>query len=201
MKYCPKCGAPENNDAAAFCASCGSAFAVEQQAQYAQPQYNAVPGFWNAMSQYLLFVFAGVFALLGILVMTGTMWNMDTLYGSVSVGDMLDYIYEARGAIQAFDIIVGLLLIGSAALAVLARFRLVAFRKQAVLFMNLSFFIAAGASILYFFFQFIAWEAPDMGAFVDQLTSPLITMLLGFVWLGFGIYNMIFFKGRKYMLR
>lgn len=123
--FCPKCGTnvPDNS---MNCPTCGQPLATQQQ-PYQQPYQQPVMPLQTArpMAWYKFLIYFALFASAILNAYNGIRMITGTEYGEVK-----ELVYAMFDGLQSVDILVGILVLGVAAIAIFARVRLAGFYKN-----------------------------------------------------------------------
>lgn len=193
-KICPGCGA-QCQDAELFCSNCGSRLPAEPHYAPQQPNPGGRPAprpakpvsslatVKNAKLYYKILAFGLLIAVATYNLVMGIM----TLSGEVCVSVMsqritLNYIHESGefGALNAFDMIYGLVLLGLSAVAVLTHINLLHNKQDTPKFLSILTLTSLAAIVLYLMF-FLILGSQD-GIRVWPHFSVWIVLVFDAVW-------------------
>lgn len=212
--FCPNCGS-NNPDYVAVCGSCGTALRETQQNPYHQqyhqpyqqpqpiyPQYQQpyqqpasyatpikpiYPMKWFKFLIYFLLFFSAVMN-----AAVAVSYFQGLLYINPYTGENIaDLVYNEWPTLQTLDILMGLFAIASAIFAVVVRFRLSGYYKDAVNYVFAFYLISAVVNLLYAIAVFAI-----IGA--DSEVADLSSTFTGFaVQLAIAFANKTYFAKRK----
>ena len=212
MKYCSKCGAP-NEDAAKFCVSCGQAMGAAGQGaqagsdqpagqnnsynygnygqgtypggnQYQQPNVQMGPGmgWYKFLIYFALFVSAILNVVSGFLTMFGVQYD-----------GAADLVYSFFGGMRALDIIMGLVSIALGVFAIVVRQNLAHFKKGAVKNVITLYVVAFVVNLLYVILASVVTGIPMSEFFSGTL---LVCFLISILMI---VVKYVYFKYRHDM--
>ena len=195
--FCNKCGATAS-EGTRFCQKCGNPLveSAPSSAHFSTPAPTTTPTsaapfglaplgqkWYKALSLFVLFATAIFYFYMGVMFASG----------NIHGGDMDKFfVYYVSPALQAVDIISGVILFGLAAFAVVVRFRLAAFRSNTPSLLNMVYGGAASVSVIRLFggaFTGADFESLHFGFILFNLIISII----------FVAVNTAYFKKRLHM--
>ena len=147
MKFCPYCGEMINDDAQKTCTTCGKELEVSSVNSVTQdtasagviPPQQAYPMKWFKFLIYFsLFASAFFNAVTAIQLFSGNIY-----------GDLAEDVYRVYGGIKTFDAFYAVVLLGIAAIAIVARIKLAGYKADGPKFLYILYIADLVAMIVY----------------------------------------------------
>lgn len=162
MRYCSNCGSSVSDDTQKFCLKCGTALqtssggyeAANQSGEYGYlnvsnysvPLKNEYPMKWFKFLIYFA-LFFGAF----IEFVFGMNYIMGTIYFSQTNGQVTaEMVYAMYGTpLKIWDVLYGLIMLGTAAFSIITRFKLAKFKQNAPKFLYILYIAGAALGLVY----------------------------------------------------
>jgi len=184
--YCSNCGTKIDYESN-FCINCGAPLNNVNSPQPTAPSPLAPEVL--GMGWYKFLIYFSMFA--------GAILNLYNAYQLIS-GEIYqlqaDYVYRIFDGLKEFDVVIGILFIGLAALGIYTRFRLANFRKNGPLMITVSYIVLITLQLIYVIGLTIIIPSEQFDSTVYG--STLINIVTSIVMI---IINAVYFKKRKHL--
>ena len=201
---CPNCGTDVSN-AGRFCPNCGAPVPANgaapqpqyQQSQYQQPQYQqpyqpmqpAAP----QMNWYKFLIYFALFAGAVLNLVNAIRFLTGSINGSSYEADLL---YAMFPSWKTLDIIVGLLLLVTAAFAIYTRFRLSGYYKNGPACLYLTYGLAALSNVVYLIGVSLVISGVGISLTAADIVPTVTSIAVSVVMI---VVNVVYFNKRKHL--